>query len=86
MDRSRGPCSVAAAVAGPHPSGFLLVGGHGAPGLRHPRGGEALIARVILAGGEIRHNPGVFARMRDNWQKRIDKCCEQGGGHFQHLL
>ncbi|KAJ1531324.1 hypothetical protein ONE63_000008 [Megalurothrips usitatus] len=47
---------------------------------------EDPMARIILAGEEIRHNPGVFERIRENWQKRIDKCFEQAGGHFENLL
>lgn len=47
---------------------------------------EDLVARVVLAGEEIRYNPGTFARMRENWLARIDLCIEQNGGHFEHLL
>lgn len=47
---------------------------------------DDLMARVMLAGEEIRHSPGVFERMRENWQRRIDLCVEQGGGHFQQLM
>lgn len=47
---------------------------------------DDLMARVIMAGEEFRHTSGVFERMHGSWQRRIDLCVQQAGGHFQQLM
>ena len=47
---------------------------------------EELRGRVFHAGNVIREQPGIFARVRDNWLRRCQACLDANGNHFEHLL
>ena len=47
---------------------------------------ETLHRRVMEACETIRHNPGVFERVRQSMIRRVHAFLEARGGHFEHLL
>ena len=47
---------------------------------------EDLVARIVAAGEAVRQDPGVFVRVREAWLRRVQKCIEQNGLQFEHLL
>ena len=47
---------------------------------------QDLVARVVMAGEAIRHDPGVFARVGACWLDRCRKCVQVDGRHVEHLM
>lgn len=47
---------------------------------------QILRQRVEMGCQQIREMPGIFGRVRQSMRKRIEKCIEVEGQHFQHLL
>jgi hypothetical protein len=47
---------------------------------------EQLIERIITACDEIRNNPVMIRRAIGNLGKRVRKCIEVDGGHFENML
>ena len=45
-----------------------------------------LVARIVAAGGQIRQEEGVMARVRASWIERCRKCTQVNGLHFEQLL
>lgn len=46
---------------------------------------EVLNLRILNAANTLR-NPAILQRVQFNFQRRINRCIEENGGHFQHLL
>lgn len=44
---------------------------------------EDLVARIVMAGEEIRQDAGVFARVRAEWLDRCRRCITANGGHVE---
>lgn len=47
---------------------------------------EHLWARINLGCNLIRNNIEMFEDVQNNFKKRIEKCIDQSGGHFEQLL
>lgn len=45
-----------------------------------------LLARIVVASGEIEDNPAVLERVHDSLQRRCRLCVAQNGRHFEQLL
>lgn len=44
---------------------------------------EDLVARVVMAGEQVRQDPGVFARVRADWLSRMERCIANNGSHVE---
>ncbi|XP_026681439.1 uncharacterized protein LOC103512048 [Diaphorina citri] len=47
---------------------------------------ETLRIRIIEAFNTIRNTPGIFQRVRQSFQRRMEACTESGGAHIEHVL
>uniref|UniRef100_V5I843 Transposable element Tc3 transposase n=1 Tax=Anoplophora glabripennis TaxID=217634 RepID=V5I843_ANOGL len=47
---------------------------------------EELQERIFAAADEIRNNPIIFARVRNNFDKRVRLCLERNGNYFENVL
>jgi len=47
---------------------------------------EDLMGRIVEASERIRETPGVFARVRQSLERRLNACIETNGRHFEQFL
>ncbi|EZA46903.1 hypothetical protein X777_01029 [Ooceraea biroi] len=47
---------------------------------------EDLRNRIIDGYKRIRNTPGIFERVRQSMERRVEACIMTAGGHFQQLL
>lgn len=47
---------------------------------------EELRNKIVNACEEIKNRPRILARVRRSMMRRVRRCTEMDGGHFQHLL
>lgn len=47
---------------------------------------EELVARIVVATGEVREKPDIFKKMRNSMRRRCEACITAGGRNFEHLL
>ena len=47
---------------------------------------EALVARIVVASGQLLYMPGVFEQTSQSFILHCNTCIKCGGGLFEHIL